>query len=568
MALTVTIGGVDRTAWYKRGSLRMAWTNLYQSTAELTLIDRTASWAPTIDSTIVISESGTSILTGFISNLRRKRRGLTSGYRMDVSCVNNTSLMSQRVVRNFSVTEGQNTKTILSSLVSTYLGVFSVTFDSGGISNGATHHATVYDARYLSDVIAELVKAEGWVAYIDDSLVFKAHAPGTLSAPANFDASDTQLLTAEWEQTRDNYANYVTIQIGSAGGSATKWDKFDGDGSTRRCYLRTYPPYGIPACVVIYRSGVEEYHPVGWYGYDSTEWGYCYPTNPYKPGDWPANAYGLIQTGGTVVAAGDYYLVQYTVVFPVAITSPASMPGDPHEYFTAMPDCTDGPQAQAVADALYNKLSLMPKQVTAQTTRHGYKPGQSLTINLSPIGISSATYYIQEVRASDRAVKRSSSSKYLIYTVTCTEQGNVVDPWRDYYDSVSGATASGSVSVSVSSSPPNLHAHLGGSRTQDYAIASYVPVPEYQVFQCPASGNYTLRVDRKTLNAATSVTVRLYDLTTPGVVATGAASTSTSWSEETLTVALVSGRKYRAEVTGSDANYGVLVGQATLELTT
>lgn len=105
--------------------------------------------------------------------------------------------------------------------------------------------------------------------------------------------------------------------------------------------------------------------------------------------------------------------------------------------------------------------------------------------------------------------------------------------------------------------------HLGGSRESGHRTASYLPVPSYvEVELDPAKlVGFTVqaRVERKTLNAATSVTARIYNVTTAAVAATGSVSTSTTWAAETIVFVPVAGaNKYRLEIIGGNADADIL----------
>lgn len=141
---------------------------------------------------------------------------------------------------------------------------------------------------------------------------------------------------------------------------------------------------------------------------------------------------------------------------------------------------------------------------------------------------------------------------------------------------IAGGTASKTLTVPADASvsgtntgdqPVFFSAHLGGSRSEIVTSSLWTPVIHYQTFRCLATYSYTFRTEAKTEDAGTPVYVRLYDVTAGSAVAggTSAASSALAWTESMLTVSLVEGHRYRAEVRGSNENAAVLVGQATIE---
>lgn len=93
-------------------------------------------------------------------------------------------------------------------------------------------------------------------------------------------------------------------------------------------------------------------------------------------------------------------------------------------------------------------------------------------------------------------------------------------------------------------------ADLGGSRQVGDNDATWFAVPEYCEWVAPITATFVVRVQIRTSDAGTSVTPRLYDMTAGSAVTsgTGVASTSTSWTEQTLSVSLTKDRRYRLEL--------------------
>lgn len=97
--------------------------------------------------------------------------------------------------------------------------------------------------------------------------------------------------------------------------------------------------------------------------------------------------------------------------------------------------------------------------------------------------------------------------------------------------------------------------------------ASFVDVP-YPLDWTPlVSGTVTITYYSKTTNAATTVQMRLYNVTDVGPVADSestATDDTSDWAKEPIAdVAVVAGKVYRLQITGSD-DANLVIGYATL----
>ena len=227
----------------------------------------------------------------------------------------------------------------------------------------------------------------------------------------------------------------------------------------------------------------------------------------------------------------------------------------------------DYANAQLLANAALAQAIAKPKRVTYSTYDRGLHPGQVQSITVATRHLT-GSFILTDVQIANNAGNLVRS------TVTAVGGTTLPTMWQDSAKQMfsGGSSSSGGGGVTVSGGGGSgggggfgLHAHLGGSRSQDIDAATWQPIPEYQIHKCLVSGPYSLRCARRTRDAGTTVQVRLYDGSAAAAVTTGAAMNQTYWVEETLSVALIAGHSYWAEALASNANAGVQVGQATIE---
>jgi len=100
---------------------------------------------------------------------------------------------------------------------------------------------------------------------------------------------------------------------------------------------------------------------------------------------------------------------------------------------------------------------------------------------------------------------------------------------------------------------------LGGARSRGVKTAGFVDVEEWRDWVAETSIAVTIYVDVKTDDASTSVTARVYDVTSSSSPsgATSTSSVTVWWVEKTLTFSVIAGHRYRLQVSGSNASNAV-----------
>ncbi len=111
---------------------------------------------------------------------------------------------------------------------------------------------------------------------------------------------------------------------------------------------------------------------------------------------------------------------------------------------------------------------------------------------------------------------------------------------------------------------------IGGSRQSGFRSDVYLPCINYYEIELPGSDLAGMiiraRVDVKVENAATSVTPKIRNVTAVTDSVVGAASTSTTWASQTLTMVInAATEKYRLELLGSNKTWDIF-GIAYIEI--
>lgn len=465
-----------------------------------------------------------------------------------------------------SFAAGQTIAQVVTSLHGTYLNSLGITLVA--VTDATVLAAQTYTRRTLTDVLNELAGLSATTATwrISPEKALSWEAAGTTAAPWDVDAASLDPLgevTTAQEET--SYVNRVRVVGGSY--SLVPYTGAHAGNGTINSFALDFaiggpldPDAGGAGLVglPVYVDGALV-GTFGEYGVDSSAWLYRAADNTvYQNSSTSPLANASTLTYDTMVQ----YPAEVVSQDDAEIAARGVWEGEPILY----PDVYAYATLKASANAILAGGILRPIETTYDVRRSGLIPGMLQTITLPRRNLT-GSWLIQGVSV------RGEGNSRLRWTVRAASVAvarpgelALYERWSAGGVVGSGGISSGGGTVVVSYS--RLHAHLGGSRTELLLTAAWTPIVGYQTFTCPASGAYTFRHEAQTENAGTSVQVRLYDVTSAAAVAgsTSTASTATSWTEVSAAVSLTAGHKYRAEVIGSNATYGVQCGQATVEM--
>jgi hypothetical protein len=98
--------------------------------------------------------------------------------------------------------------------------------------------------------------------------------------------------------------------------------------------------------------------------------------------------------------------------------------------------------------------------------------------------------------------------------------------------------------------------YLGGSRSIAISGTGYQDAVDYLDFVMPdaasTGGTYAAKIDLLCESGSTTITPRIRNITDSSDAVVGSASSSTSWTTQTLTFTPASGKTYRLQVVKSD----------------
>lgn len=569
LAIVVTIGGVDRTT-YLSGTLTFSMMVNGIGQARFEVWDPSGAWMPAEGMAVSISLGGTERWAGEIDAVEITYLGIGGGIKASVVAQHVMQLL-QRDVVDTTFPAGTE-KALLQALLAT-----GTTMAGYGI----TLDPAQPDGSTLTEVAAPVMTPEAVLQYVStqtgdiyamtSSRVLGMWAPGAKSSGATISISTGTFIDARWTRHRFDYRNTQTIRYGEPGTTGQVWTVYTGDGSTRRFRMPCIGMgTGLPLyCAVKYGSGGWTYLPVEWF-----------PGDGYMGGSefmYDAATDDLVQQlGATLLTVSDQLGVMQAVLYPQSVTEHDAAEVSTYGVWgraDAMSSITMPADARVQAQALITRNKPRPRIPIVTTTQDGLLPGYTIVIDLPVLDLSSATCLIQQIDATCIPSGTDAEVEYSLTLAAATEKAATI---RDIWSQLLGTGPGGSSMGSGSGGAPTgggstvvvaLRAHLGGSRADPVPAASWAPITNYGVFRATMDGVYTFRVEVMTTNAATSVHVRLYDLTAAAAVADGTLSTSTSttWVEQLASVALVAGHRYRAEIQAGNTSYPVLCGQATVE---
>jgi hypothetical protein len=576
MALSMTLAGTAVTP--VTGTLRIEQIQGSRHLCTFQLADKTGTEVlhPAMGDEVIVLDGATRIFGGIISTITEGGLVKSAEPKLlrEITAQDYGAYCDGRLVTvEYLEEDGPFTLAeILTDLITAYLATpFTIT-DGGvielGGGSGPGPNLTAFSAtdRTLTEVFNDLTTATGYQWTVTYLKVCKFFAVGALTAAWNITSNDGHVSELSWDLTRDNYRNVQYVRVGANAEIEYVDTTFAGTGAAREFDLR-YPGAGsgLPLLVTENLAGGAVSS-----GCDFWVAGYAGPAFWAYDYNYPTSEFGRVvqATGRTTLAVGESLMIRQYVSFPVTFRRPAVMPASPWEALVELPDVYDRDIADAYADSLLAQYG-EAKKVRFRTFDSGLLAGTVITITIANRHLS-GTFLIAQVTVSH--VPETAGT--LVYDIECVEgdynQSLFTDTYRQW-----AATSGGGSTVSVSGSGSGvavtvLHADLGGSRLDYRTDDDWMTVPVYKVFKCKADGAYVFRHESKVANAGVTVSVRLYDLSaSPPAAVSGSTSTAhnaTDWTEVEAGVTLIGGHKYRAEMKGSNATYGIYCGQATLEL--
>ncbi len=451
-ALTLTIGGVDRSSMLQKGSLQIADEAQNRSTCRFALVDTAGVYRPTTGVEVRITDAdGNTVFGGSVEKPRRSKRRKGGALATDVTCVDYNQIADRHIVARSYV--GQTAGYIVRDIVANDLageGIavvgssISVTGSQIGVSEigtaviGAIRHTGVQDGPVIDeatfvyekasaafDALAELVGFYWNIGY-DKVLTFAP--PEQVQAPfAIVEGSDdvdadrrSNFRDLVVEESREQYRNRQYLRAGT-GETDPRVESFKGDGATKS-FLLSFPAHTEPVVTV---NGVPK--SVGIQGVETGQDWY-----------WNKGESELTQDdAAAALTSADTLAATYTGEYPLivvssndnAIAARAAVEGGSGVYEEIIDDesLDTVDLANDKAAALLRRYGRIPERIDFQTDTTGLRAGQLVSI-LSPDNGVDGDYFIESIDASDPGA----ADGRIRHDVTAI-LGERLDNWIDFF---------------------------------------------------------------------------------------------------------------------------------------
>jgi|TARA_Y100000310_G_scaffold150013_2_gene149387 hypothetical protein len=423
MALTLTIGGTDRTAYYEAGTLRISEKLDLRYNASFTMSD--ASYRPTRGQSVVIADGATTHFEGIITRIKRRLLIDDTTFRYFITCGDHTYLFQNRLVND--PYDSQTLKAIVEDIIDSKFSLEG--FDTSNVLTGPTIDKAVFSNIKACEAFDMLADITGYHWYIgtDKQLYFEERTTST-SAFNQTDASNN-FLAGSMEYTTDlkRYRNRQLVRAGTDL-TASRTETYDAN-ETRR-YGMMFPLGIAPTIRVDTGSGFGA-ATVGIRGLETGKDWYYQKNDHFitqDDGDTP-----LTITGGYT----EQIEVTYQGLFPLSIqaedvaemASRASEEGGSgvYENLVNEPDIDETAGATEIADGLLRRYGAEKEIVTYKTDGEGLRAGTLQTIDLADHDIDD-TFMIVEVSGQDLKKKDG----YIRYTIKAVS-GEYVGGWEKMF---------------------------------------------------------------------------------------------------------------------------------------
>jgi hypothetical protein len=551
MAWNVDIDGDDVTPYVQYGLSFQAGLN-QRPTARLQLVVRDGDvyTGPEIRKNIDITDSPDIVFRGVVWTVRESPVVHDRHTRFDVECVGYQALADVTLLNGIV---GPGTLESMLNTVVANLSPHGIQVDPSQVT-GPSLTAMGFNFATCTQCLDALAGASGFNVVWEGDYV-RLEDPGTVGAPFALDESNSTICGLETTSTLNNYVNGVWVFFGDSS-QRDVTDGFTGDGTATE-----FPLHYVPA---VAPGNLTENGVTFAIGVDGVDTGYRWY---YRSSDMTLVVDGTAPTNGHII------LVPFTAQFPGfyhAVDSGEVTSFGPWDITVSYPDIFEWSHAAYAANWELDRRKGVARRVKVKTFTAGLEPGMTVNITATNYGLSSTSCLITNVSARHVLQKKDKESLFE-YTIDALEGTQYQLNWQEYFRKLLGSSGAGSAGSSVSGGTSSTSttvrgAFWGGSREfGDDAgawrdVFSWLPVRIDGTAGVPT----TVRVDQRTDNAGTNVQVRIVKVSDSSVMATGAASTSTSWDEELLTFTPDTGSNdYKLQFKGSNTSAQVYaIGQS------
>jgi hypothetical protein len=510
------------------------------------------SYRPVVRDEVVFTDDAVTLFGGIVFSVKETDVINYKHRDLDVDCVG-YEVFADNVLFN-GILGPDTLEAMLTTLVAN-LSPHGISVDAGQLT-GPSLDAVTLPFTTVRAGLDQLATVSGWTWKFQFDKTVVMEDPGTVGAPFALDDTNSTILKLEHTRSLANYVNEVWVRFGDSQ-QRDVVDGWVGDGSTKTFALH-YQPAVTPGSVT--ENGVT--FAVFVYGVDTGQrWYYDAATTSLK-----VDASQAAPTLGHVITS------PFMAQFPGTVFE-----RDAGEYATNgpwtivldYPDIFEWSQAaNAAAGELARRVGVV-RRLRAETMVAGLEPGMTVNVTATKRGLTSVNFLIERVSIKHQTKERDGGHLFF-YEIEALEGNQYQQNWIEFFRNLTrggGSGSAGGVSSGGGSTSTTVRgAFWGGSREfGDDAgawrdVMSWLPVKIDGTAGVPT----TVRVEQKTDSAGTSVTVRIVKISDSSVMATGAASTSTSWDEELLTFTPSAGANdYKLQFKGQNTSAQVYaIGQS------
>jgi hypothetical protein len=518
--LIVRVGGIDRSDYVRRGTLRVTQRVNNRDTLTITFKDplsTVAAYRPLNRETISVTYYGTKLFEGEIvstadSPILDPDRGTLTA----VEAVGYSEL-ADRVQVNVPYSRGEFLTSIAEDMVSTQLlPAFGVVAGFSGSTGPVLEFDAAFRVKYVSEVLDQLCAfalAQGffYLWRIDPTKVLNFFEVGDSIGPTALTDSNATVKRVRSSIRSKSFHN-VTWIVGGGESLCAQNERVMGNGVTRFFPVTGTPVDSPMTCQVSLAGGAPTTEPVNTYTGTATD-------HPYT---WDASNKRIIQRSDqTIIASTGYVQIPYNEQGPIAIVrtkEPSfSVDGPRAHPLIEAPEVTDRGQLAALADAALSKSSEEPQRAEIVTRVRGWAPGMVQSVSFPHRGVV-GDILIEELEIADNPVISENVANFLTWTLKTIVGSSVYQgSWIDYWREQRGGTGAGGGSIAVGGASGTtatitgaslLFMNMGGSMTEAVSHASTTrhAIPN----QCPFSvagtrvnGTILLRGKVRVSNTAT-----------------------------------------------------------------
>ena len=524
----VFVNGVNRTAYVGlTGGVRITYSLNERGQANVTFLP---GYMPDrLDDIAVYAEDGiTQLFGGFV--LQRRVEGVHPQSLESLTvceCVDYSVLLDWYYVSATYVAD-VTLHTVLTDLVAALPADYGLSLD-GTNYTGTVLSAFTWTTMRASDALRELSSRTGRAWGVSRLRVISLAALPAGVGPQSYTEAGTTPYELAWNDPTEVPANAVILSCGPSGTAISN---------------QAWTANGIASSWVadIAAAGPGSY----WLVSFSPPWnGALYGTvgvGAMFSWDWMTRT---LTSNIGAPPAGTVVTFPYLALYPFSVS--ANTGESPQIQLLARDETiTEYARGVEMADGLLARIAGHPRELTFRSKTHGWRPGQSVSIDLDGRAFS-ATAIVRSVEVS------YGEDLAWWYVITATESsvygGSYLDEWR----AITGGSSSGVVLISSGAptdSPaaiPPLNLYLGGSQAEYHIGTSggdwfnvpnapyYFVVGEYYADKHPQVRARIWGDD------ATALTLRLFDLTTATSVGSGSNGSATAVEIE-FDVTLATGR--------------------------